>query len=37
MAAMRKMIERELNQIGDERLRGSPARNLAMDMLDSFG
>lgn len=37
LAAMRKMIERELGQMAGERLRGSPARAAALDALAAFG
>lgn len=37
LASMRKMIERELGQFSSERLRGSPARAAALDLLAGFG
>ncbi|MFN7184448.1 MAG: flagellar biosynthesis protein FlhF [Thermomonas haemolytica] len=37
LAAMRKIIERELGQLAGERLRGSPARAAALDALAAFG
>ena len=37
LAAMRKVIERELGQFAVERLRGSPARAAALDALAAFG
>lgn len=37
LSSMRKMIERELGQFAGERLRGSPARAAALDMLAAFG
>lgn len=37
LAAMRKVIEREMGQFASERLRGSPARAAALDALAAFG
>ena len=37
LAAMRKIIERELGQLAGERLRGAPARAAALDALAAFG
>ena len=37
LAAMRRMIEREMGQLAGERLRGSPARAAALDALAAFG
>jgi len=37
LAAMRKIIERELGQLAAERLRGAPARAAALELLASFG
>lgn len=37
LAAMRKVIEREMGQFATERLRGSPARAAALDALAAFG
>ena len=37
LAAMRRVIERELGQFASERLRGSPARAAALDALAAFG
>lgn len=37
LAAMRKVIEREMGQFARERLRGSPARAAAFDALAAFG
>jgi|GEM_PF-83371 len=37
MATMRALIERELGQLNVERLRGSPARATAFDMLMNYG
>ena len=37
LAAMRRVIEREMGQFASERLRGSPARAAAMDALAAFG
>lgn len=37
LTLMRRMIERELGQLTGERLRGSPSRALAMDLLQDYG
>ena len=37
LAAMRRVIEREMGQFASERLRGSPARAAALDALAAFG
>ena len=37
LAAMREMIEGEMHRLTDERLRGSPVRAQAMDLLDDYG
>lgn len=37
LATMRQLIERELSQMSTERLRGSPARAAAYDMLMGYG
>jgi len=34
---MRQMIEREMNRLTDERLRGSPVRAQALELLDDYG
>lgn len=34
---MRQMIEREMNRLTDERLRGSPARAQALELMDDYG
>ena len=37
LASMREMIEREMHRLTDERLRGSPARALALELMDDYG
>jgi len=37
LAAMREMIENEMHRLTDERLRGSPVRAQAMDLLEDYG
>ncbi|HYG05350.1 MAG TPA: flagellar biosynthesis protein FlhF [Stenotrophomonas sp.] len=37
LALMRQMIEREMNRLTDERLRGSPVRAQALELLDDYG
>ena len=37
LAQMRMMIEREMARLTDERLRGSPARAQAMELMDDYG
>ena len=37
MASMRQLIEREMNRFTDERLRGSPVRCSALDLMDEYG
>ncbi|MBB1117933.1 flagellar biosynthesis protein FlhF [Stenotrophomonas sp. W1S232] len=37
MAGMRVLIEREMARFTDERLRGSPVRAQAMDLMDEYG
>lgn len=37
LAQMRQMIEREMVRLTDERLRGSPVRAQAMDLMDEYG
>jgi len=37
LAHMRQLLERGLHQMGDERLRASPARQLVMDRLEEHG
>lgn len=37
LALMRHMIEREMNRLNDERLRGSPVRAQALELLDDYG
>ncbi len=37
LALMRQMIEREMNRLTDERLRGSPARAQALELMDDYG
>jgi len=37
LASMREMIEREMHRLTDERLRGSPARAQALELLDDYG
>ncbi|MGD4888419.1 flagellar biosynthesis protein FlhF [Xanthomonas citri pv. citri] len=37
LALMRQMIEREMNRLTDERLRGSPVRAQALERLDDYG
>ncbi len=37
LAAMREMIEGEMHRLTDERLRGSPVRAQAMELLDDYG
>jgi len=37
VAGMRQLIEREMNRFTDERLRGSPVRANALDLMDEYG
>ena len=37
LSAMREMIEREMHRLTDERLRGSPVRMQAMELLEDYG
>ncbi|MBD9368286.1 flagellar biosynthesis protein FlhF [Xanthomonas sp. XNM01] len=37
LAQMRQMIEREMHRLTDERLRGSPVRLQAMELMDDYG
>jgi len=37
LAQMRQMIEREMDRLTDERLRGSPVRRQAMELLEDYG
>jgi len=37
LASMREMIEREMHRLTDERLRGSPARAQALELMDDYG
>ncbi|WP_371182240.1 flagellar biosynthesis protein FlhF [Xanthomonas sacchari] len=37
LALMRLMIEREMNRLTDERLRGSPVRAQALELMDDYG
>ena len=37
LAQMRQMIEREMDRLTDERLRGSPVRLQAMELLEDYG
>ncbi|WP_411834801.1 flagellar biosynthesis protein FlhF [Pseudoxanthomonas mexicana] len=37
LSAMREMIEREMSRLTDERLRGSPVRAQALDLMDDYG
>ncbi|MCD7099451.1 flagellar biosynthesis protein FlhF [Stenotrophomonas sp. MMGLT7] len=37
LALMRQMIEREMNRLTDERLRGSPVRAQALALMDDYG
>lgn len=37
LASMREMIEREMSRLTDERLRGSPVRAQALDLMDDYG
>jgi flagellar biosynthesis protein FlhF len=37
LASMREMIEREMHRLTDERLRGSPVRMQAMELMDDYG
>ncbi|TWI02812.1 flagellar biosynthesis protein FlhF [Luteimonas cucumeris] len=37
LASMREMIEREMHRLTDERLRGSPVRMQAMDLMEEYG
>ncbi|MCL1530275.1 flagellar biosynthesis protein FlhF [Xanthomonas nasturtii] len=37
LALMRQMIEREMNRLTDERLRGSPVRAQALELMDDYG
>ncbi len=37
LAAMRHMIEREMTRLTDERLRGSPVRAQAMELMEDYG
>lgn len=37
LAAMREMIEGEMHRLTDERLRGSPVRAQAMELMDDYG
>ena len=37
LAQMRGMIEREMARLTDERLRGSPARAQAMELMEDYG
>ncbi len=37
LALMRQMIEREMNRLTDERLRGSPVRAQALQLLEDYG
>jgi len=37
LALMRQMIEREMSRLTDERLRGSPVRAQALELMDDYG
>ncbi len=37
LAQMREMIEREMHRLTDERLRGSPVRAQALELMDDYG
>ena len=37
LSSMREMIEREMSRLTDERLRGSPVRAQALDLMDDYG
>ncbi|XTQ96055.1 flagellar biosynthesis protein FlhF [Xanthomonas sacchari] len=37
LSLMRQMIEREMNRLTDERLRGSPVRAQALELMDDYG
>ncbi|RXR02637.1 flagellar biosynthesis protein FlhF [Pseudoxanthomonas composti] len=37
LAQMRSMIEREMSRLTDERLRGSPVRGTAMELMEDYG
>lgn len=37
LASMREMIEREMHRLTDERLRGSPARAQALELMEDYG
>jgi flagellar biosynthesis protein FlhF len=37
LASMREMIEREMHRLTDERLRGSPVRMQAMELMEDYG
>jgi len=37
LSAMREMIEREMHRLTDERLRGSPVRMQAMELMEDYG
>lgn len=37
LALMRQMIEREMSRLSDERLRGSPVRAQALELMDDYG
>lgn len=37
VAGMRQVIEREMQRFADERLRGSPVRAAALDLMDEYG
>src|SRR5690606_5154680 len=37
LAQMRSMIEREMHRLTDERLRGSPVRLAAMELMEDYG
>src|SRR5690606_30043808 len=37
LAQMRAMIEREMHRLTDERLRGSPVRLAAMELMEDYG
>lgn len=37
LVLMRQMIEREMNRLTDERLRGSPVRAQALELMDDYG
>jgi flagellar biosynthesis protein FlhF len=37
LAQMRAMIEREMSRLTDERLRGSPVRGTAMELMEDYG